>query len=75
MNRWRFVDKWISVRQKKPENGQIVVAWMSKRQEPVCVCYDRVDDIWNELVDADIYDDREDLISHWMPLPEPPGIK
>lgn len=69
--------EWISVKEKsrKPKLGEIVVAWMAKKKEPVCVRYheDEHGPIWMELVEVDIDNfDREDLISHWMPLPEKP---
>lgn len=67
---------WISVRDKsrKPEIGQIVVAWMSIAKEPVCVRYDEDEygPIWTQLVPVDSFLQREDLISHWIPLPELP---
>lgn len=67
--------KWIKVTDKKPIIGQIVVAWMQNKQEPTCVRYeeDRFGPVWTELVEVDICYDREDLISHWMPLPKPPN--
>lgn len=67
-----FERKWISVKdKKKPEIGEIVVAWLSERKEPVCVRYEEDENgpIWTELVPVDIYSDREDLISKWIPLP------
>ena len=68
--------EWISIlnETRKPEKGQIVVAWLSKRKEPACCKYDedRFGPIFNELVPVDIDNDKEDLISHWLPLPENP---
>jgi hypothetical protein len=67
--------EWIRVEDRSPEKGQIVVAWLARTQEPVCVRFDidRLGPIWTELVAVDRYSAREDLISHWMPLPEPPN--
>lgn len=66
--------EWISVKEKKPEINQIVVAWLHNLKEPSCVLYtqDKHGDLWNDLVEGDIWDYREDLVSHWMPLPNPP---
>lgn len=66
--------KWIKVEDQLPECGQIVVAWMFNQKEPVCVRFDRdrYGPIWRELVMVPIETPREDLISHWIPLPIPP---
>lgn len=70
------MSEWISVKDKtqKPAIGQIVVAWLSITKEPSCVRYeeDRFGPKWVDLVPVDIYMDREDLVTHWMPLPKPP---
>jgi hypothetical protein len=65
---------WISVKDRIPEEGQIVVAWLSRRKEPACVRYttDKRGPLWKELVLVDIYEDREDLVSHWLELPSNP---
>lgn len=67
--------EWIRVQEKLPEEGSIVLAWMSKRKEPVCVRFERDQHgpVWRELVQVDILDDREDLISHWIPIPHMGG--
>jgi hypothetical protein len=68
--------KWISVKDHPPEKGQIVVAWLSKKREPCCVRYEIDNDgypIWIELVSVPIDYQREDIITHWMPLPKPPN--
>ena len=70
------MSEWISVKDKskKPKIGEIVVAWIFKQKEPVCVRYneDKVGPIWMELIEVDREMDREDLITHWMPLPKLP---
>lgn len=66
--------EWIGVKDRSPKNGEIVVAWLSEIKEPACVRY-TIDDqgpLWEELVKIDIYTDREDIITHWMQLPEQP---
>lgn len=66
--------EWISVKDRLPNEGDIVVAWLFKKKEPACVRFerDKHGPIWYELVTVDRDNDREDLITHWMPLPEPP---
>lgn len=66
---------WIRVQEQSPNIDQIVVAWMLKRKEPCCVRYtkDTHGPLWVELVECDIWEDREDIITHWMPLPESPN--
>lgn len=76
IHRWVKME-WISIYDKsnKPKINEICVAWMAALKEPVCVRYteDEHGPLWIELVDIDIFDNsRKDLISHWMPLPEPP---
>ncbi len=66
--------EWISVKDKLPEIGQTVVCWLDRQQEPVCCKFD-IDGkgpIWKELVDWDIGIDREDRVSHWISIPNPP---
>ena len=61
------VQKWISVTERLPEHGDIVL------------CHTKHDDLlvfqWCEMSHrwVDQYEDyRQDYITHWMPLPEPP---
>lgn len=61
--------EWISVKERTPEIGQIVLAWMSKRKEPVVVKFDK-----DNHTSLDVYCDREDLISHWHPITPPPVL-
>lgn len=70
--------EWIHVQDQSPKRGQIVVAWLSRQREPVCVRYemDKIGPLWRELVDVDRMMDREDIVTHWMPLPKsPPKLK
>lgn len=66
--------KWVSVKERLPLEGSVVVAWLSRKKEPACVRFeiDKLGPKWTELVQVEIWNDREDLISHWLPLPEPP---
>ena len=69
--------EWISVKDKLPNEGQIIVVWLSKKKEPTCVEFE-IDEYvpkYVELCPVDIYCDREDLVTHWMPIPVPPSQK
>ena len=66
--------EWISIKDRMPECGDIVVAWLSKKREPSCVRFD-IDSqgpVYYDLVPVDRFMDREDIVTHWTPLPEPP---
>jgi hypothetical protein len=66
--------EWIRVQDKSPEIGQIVVVWLQNLRAPCCVRYeiDKFGPVWVELVEIDRWDVRNsDLVTHWMPLPEP----
>jgi len=67
--------QWISVKDSLPEENQIVLAWMSILKEPTVVMFsrDKKGTLWTELVMVDLYDDREDRISHWIPIPDDPN--
>ena len=67
----KWMSEWISVKDHKPKYGSLVVGWLERRAEPCCLIYGD-DDYWRELTHCDIDDHREDHVSHWMPLPEPP---
>lgn len=68
--------EWTSVKDKtkKPKIGQLAVCWLSEAKEPCCCRYeeDEIGPMWVELVMFDIYQTREDIITHWIPLPNPP---
>lgn len=66
---------WIDVKDKskKPEIGQCCLAWLFRQKEPAIVQYDEDSQgqIWRELVSDSFGFDREDLISHWLPITPP----
>lgn len=69
--------KWINVKEKSPKEGEIIVAWLSKKKEPACVRFER-DNFgpkYIELVEVDRFHLREDIITHWLPLPQFPEKK
>ena len=74
LRNWKMTE-WISVKKKLPSEGDIVVAWLTSHKEPACVKFtmDDYGQCWEELVSIDRYMSREDHISHWIPLPDPPS--
>ena len=66
--------EWIRVEDQKPEVGQLVVGWLKRHKESACLRFEE-DGIWRELVMFDPDGEREDKVSHWMPLPDIPEEK
>jgi len=67
--------EWISVKDKLPKEGEIVVAWLSDIDEPACVRFkiDEYGPLWVELIEIDRFDfSRESKVSHWLSLPQTP---
>ena len=61
-------DRWISVEERLPEPGSIVLCRFKNGKFAVC--------FWGNWKWQDIYNYSEYLdITHWMPLPEPPKEK
>ncbi len=68
--------KWISVKDRLPElipctagtaYSEAVIVWTSGRKAMIAV-YDGID----FMCAADYWDADGEMITHWMPLPEPP---
>lgn len=57
------VDKWVSVKDKLPDEGKYVLVWES---QGFAYCDKLVCGIWN------IGANNSAIITHWMPLPEGP---
>lgn len=60
------MSKWISVKDRLPEDTGYVLAWSPRYQEVVIAWYSEEEDFWRTE------DDLAPFPSHWMPLPEPP---
>lgn len=59
--------KWISVKDRLPEEGETVLCYYESDLIGVCT---RLHKIWE---DSYGYWESDDAITHWMPLPEPPN--
>ena len=60
--------KWISVEDRMPEEGEVVMCRHKARQYPVFCQWDESDLCWVN----NSWTFGRGLITHWMPLPEPP---
>lgn len=58
--------KWISVKDRLPEEGETVLCYYESDLMGVCT---RLHEIWE---DSYGYWESDDAITHWMPMPEPP---
>ena len=62
---------WISIKDRKPEPFQTVLAcWNDKKHPRVDMCF------WNgdRHFDGEVWVPMEEAITHWQPLPEPPEV-
>ena len=68
--------KWISVEERLPEHGEVVMVWAKAKPDEEALPRDILsfasywcDDGWV----VDFIDDTDDItVTHWMPLPEAP---
>lgn len=60
--------KWISVEDRLPEDGEVVMCHNKAREYPVFCQWDESDLCWFN----NSWTFGRGLITHWMPLPEPP---
>lgn len=64
------VPKWISVKDKMPPTGNaVLVVVHNEKMAWTCVEVDVWDGRWLENADSDWH-----IVTHWMPLPEPPEV-
>lgn len=62
--------KWISVKDKMPPTGNaVLVAVHNQKMAWNCVEVDVWDGRWLENADSEWH-----IVTHWMPLPEPPEV-
>ncbi len=60
--------KWISVKDRLPEHGDVVLCWHKAKDYPIVLQFDKRSGFWLD----DQWDYGMGLITHWMPLPEAP---
>ena len=60
--------KWISVEDRLPEEGEVVMCRHKAHEHPVFCQWDESDLCWEN----DSWTFGRGLITHWMPMPEPP---
>lgn len=60
--------KWISVKDRLPEHGDVVVVWHTYMEHPFVCQWDERSDCW---IDGK-WTFRRNTITHWCYLPKPP---
>lgn len=60
--------EWISVKERLPENGETVLVYRPTMKTQYMTSY-----FWYRFCDGAIDIQGNDVITHWMPLPEPPA--
>lgn len=65
------MSEWISVKDRLPEPGEKVITFLRLAGSPMIgTGYFMGDDGWYYI---GIEAPHHDVVTHWMPLPEPPG--
>ena len=59
--------EWVSVKDRLPENGETVLVYRPTMKIQYMTSY-----YWYRFCDGAIDIQGNDVITHWMPLPEPP---
>ena len=61
------VQEWISVKDRLPEEGDIVLCYMEFGEQRIAQ-WDESENCWaGQLIDY-----HKEQVTHWMPLPQPP---
>ena len=60
--------RWIPVTERLPEDGSDVLAYLDSR----ITAANYYKETWQDCVMGRLYLTEEGLVTHWMPLPEPP---
>lgn len=69
-----YIPCWVSVSDSLPEDGSGVLAYLKFEVggRYAAANYDR--GIWEDCVTDCMYRTEDGIVTHWMPLPEPPEI-
>lgn len=62
------VQEWISVKDRLPEHGDVVVVWHTYMEHPFVCQWDERSDCWID----DKWTFGRNTITHWCYLPQPP---
>lgn len=65
------MSEWISVKDRLPEKGKLVLIWTGNDDRRPAIFLAYLDDDGQEWVDGDYYTGAE-YVTYWQPLPEPP---
>jgi hypothetical protein len=63
--------KWISIKDRLPDAGQIVIIVWRGHTQNTCYVYDKHIEQWSTY-DGECTIGNNKNVTHWMPLPEPP---
>ena len=65
------MSEWISVKDRLPDEKNPVLMW-SRRSRTVPTCAACQYELWDWHPEYSPHDYGLEMITHWMPLPEPP---
>lgn len=63
------MSKWISVKERLPENTGEVLVWPSFYGRPSVARFWAIARSWQQ---TNVTGDVNEYVTHWMPLPDPP---
>ena len=74
LNLWRQgkISRWISVTERLPKDGSDVLIYLKTAHDSRITAANYYKETWQDCVMGPLYLTEEGLVTHWMPLPEPP---
>lgn len=67
------MSEWIKCSERMPPQGEMVICYSSYYQQVQNMTLRLSNERWWSDIDGDWQGLHKDVISHWMPLPEPPN--